>query len=362
MAAGECDALVGGDLVVSASGPTLELMRPGRTGAVVNSHATMTGEFTRDPEFSLPAERLELSIGARLDGALRAFDATKLSRVALGDSIHSNMMLLGAAWQGGLIPVSREALLEAIRLNGASVERNLRAFEVGRWAVERPEEAAAALSADAPPPAETPQARIRLRAEHLAAYAGAALAERYLAMVEGIADPEAQDAVARGYHKLLAYKDEYEVARLLLQTREMAAREFEGDFRIAYHLAPPILGGTGPDGRPRKREFGAWIEGPLRLLARMRGLRGTWLDPFGRTAERRMERALIRQYEEDMAAALPMLGGPARPAVLALAALPLQIRGFGPVKMKSAAEAGKRREELLAAIRQGGQVVGEAAQ
>ena len=362
VAAGECDALVGGDLVVSASGPTLELMRPGRTGAVVNSHVTMTGEFTRDPEFRLPAERLELSIEARLGGGLRVFDATKLSRIALGDSIHSNMMLLGAAWQGGLIPVSREALLEAIRLNGASVERNLRAFEVGRWAVERPEEAAAILSADAPTVADTPQARIRLRAAHLEAYAGAALAQRYLAMVERIADPEAQDAVARGYHKLLAYKDEYEVARLLLQTREMAAREFEGDFRIAYHLAPPILGGTGPDGRPRKREFGAWIEGPLRLLARMRGLRGTWLDPFGRTAERRMERALIQQYEEDMAAALPGLGGPARPAILALAALPLQIRGFGPVKMNSAVEAGKRREELLAAIRQGGQVVCEAAQ
>jgi indolepyruvate ferredoxin oxidoreductase len=180
--------------------------------------------------------------------------------------------------------------------------------------------------------------------------------------VDGIADPEVKEAVARGYHKLLSYKDEYEVARLLLSTREKAREEFGGDFRMTFHLAPPILTGKDANGRPKKREFGPWLESPLKLLARMRFLRGTPFDPFGYSAERRMERALIREYEADMAEVLPKLDEATRDAIVALAELPLSIRGFGPVKEANAAKAAKRREELLAAIRAGGAPLARAAE
>ena len=171
-----------------------------------------------------------------------------------------------------------------------------------------------------------------------------------------------KEAVAKGYHKLLSYKDEYEVARLLLKSRDKAREEFDGDFRMTFHLAPPILGGKGPDGRPKKREFGPWLERPMRLLARMKGLRGTPLDIFGYSSERRMERRLIKQYERDMAEVLPKLDDRTRDAIVALAELPLEIRGFGHVKAANAAKAEKRREELLATIRAGGEEVAQAAQ
>ena len=161
-----------------------------------------------------------------------------------------------------------------------------------------------------------------------------------------------KEAVAKGYHKLLAYKDEYEVARLLLTTEEKVRGEFDGEPKLTYHLAPPILSKAGPDGRPAKREFGPWLTRLLRMLARMKWLRGTPLDPFGHSAERRMERALIRQFEADMKS-LPELKGDRMEAAVALAELPLSIRGFGPVKAANSVKAEKRREELLAVL--GGQ-------
>jgi len=165
-----------------------------------------------------------------------------------------------------------------------------------------------------------------------------------------------------GYHKLLSYKDEYEVARLLIQSRKKAEEEFSGDFDMTFHLAPPILSKTGPDGRPKKRQFGAWLEKPMRLMAKFKGLRGTPLDMFGYSEERRMESALIREYEADMAEVLPKLDGKTQDAIVALAELPLQIRGFGPVKMENARKAAKQREALLQVIREGGHPVAEAAQ
>ena len=184
------------------------------------------------------------------------------------------------------------------------------------------------------------------------AYQGPRLAGRYRRLVEGIADPRLKEAVAKGYHKLLAYKDEYEVARLHLDTRKKAEAEFEGDLRLTWHLAPPLLSRPGPDGRPKKRAFGGWIERAYPLLARMKSLRGTPLDPFGYMAERRMERRLIRQYERDMAEVLKDPGRNLEAAV-ALAELPLAIRGFGPVKEANAAAAAARREELLLSFRAG---------
>ena len=362
VATGEADALIGGDLVVSAAAKTLGLTRAGRTGAVVNSHEIITGDFTRNTEFSLPVERLELALQARMKDRVDLFDATELARVLMGDSIFSNMMVFGGAWQRGLIPLSHAAIAAAIELNGAAVERNLRAFEIGRWAVLHPEEAAGLLKPKVTALPKSLEEKIAYRAEHLTAYQSRRLARRYRKLVDGIEDAGLREAVAKGYHKLLAYKDEYEVARMLLTSREKAAAEFDGDFRMTFHLAPPILGGTDADGRPKKRSFGPWLTGPLRVLKSLKVLRGTVFDPFGYSAERRMERALIRQYQADMTEVLAKVTPASRDSAIALAALPLEIRGFGPVKRASEAKAAKRREELLAAFRQGGGGMARAAE
>lgn len=362
VATGEADAVIGGDLVVSAGAATLGLMRARRTGAVVNRHEIITGAFTRDPGFTIPGERLSLALQAKLKNDLQLFDATELSRVVMGDSIYSNMMVFGAAWQRGLIPVSRASIEAAIELNGAAVEQNLRAFAIGRWAAAFPDDAEKLLAPDAAEMPETLDDRIAFRAAHLVGYQGGRLARRYRKLVDGISDAAVREAVATGYHKVLSYKDEYEVARLLIETRDKARAEFAGDFRMTFHLAPPILGGKGPDGRPRKRRFGQWLERPLRVMARLRFLRGTPLDIFGYSAERRLERRLIRQYEADMAEVLPKLDDATRDAIAALAELPLSVRGFGPVKAANAAKAAERREDLLATIRAGGEDMRRAAQ
>ncbi|WP_372884855.1 indolepyruvate ferredoxin oxidoreductase family protein [Shimia sp.] len=351
VATGECDALIGGDLVVSAGAKTLGLTATGRTGAVVNSHEIITGDFTRDADFRLPTSRLQVSLEARIRDGLHLFDASELARVTLGDSIFSNMMIFGAAWQQGLVPISGDAIRKAIEVNGAAVARNLRAFEIGRWAALYPQEAAAMCGDTVIDLPKSLDEKIAFREAHLVKYQGPALAARYRAMLERIEDPRLKEAVAIGYHKLLAYKDEYEVARLHLESRFKAMQSFDGDFSVKYHLAPPLLSRIGPNGRPRKQEFGVGMERWFRLLARMKGLRGTRFDLFGRSEERRMERALIRQYEADMEPLIRAHGAEAPDAAVALAELPTQIRGFGPVKMDNQAKAAKRREELLAALK-----------
>ncbi len=362
VAIGEADALIGGDLVVSAGSKTLGLTRTGRTGAVVNAHETVTGEFTRNPEFFIPNDRLKLSLQARLQENLALFDATELARVTMGDSIFSNIMILGAAWQRGLVPLPHDAIAGAIRLNGAAVDANLRAFEIGRWAILHPQEATGLTQPQTAAPARTPIERIAYREAHLTAYQNARLARRYRKFVDRIGDDELRGAVAEGYHKLLSYKDEYEVARLHLETRKKARETFADGFEMQFHLAPPLLSRTGSDGRPIKKTYGEGMLRAFRDLARLKVLRGTPLDPFGRTAERRMERALIAQFERDMAEILPLLTPETRDAALALARLPLQIRGFGPVKDANARAAAKRREELLASIRAGGAPLAQAAE
>ena len=362
VATGEADALIGGDLVVSAGHKTLGLTKGGRTGAVINSHEIITGDFTRDTEFQLPYDRLTLALKARLKEDATLFDASDLAKAALGDSIYSNMMVFGGAWQKGLIPLSLSSIEDAIRLNGAAVDRNLRAFEIGRWAVLYPADAAAVTEPKVVSLPKSLDDKIAFRKDHLIAYQGKRLAKRYDKMLDKITDRDVKQAVAMGYHKLLSYKDEYEVARLLLTSREKAQAEFDGDFKMTFHMAPPIISKKGSDGRPMKREFGPWLERPLRLMARMRGLRGTPLDVFGYTAERKMERALIKQYEADMAQVLPKLTDQTRNAIVALAELPLQIRGFGPVKQGNEEKAAKRREELLAVIRAGGAQTAKAAE
>jgi indolepyruvate ferredoxin oxidoreductase len=299
---------------------------------------------------------LEVALQARLRENLALFDASELARVVMGDAIFSNMMVFGAAWQKALVPISHEAIVSAIELNGAAVEKNLRAFEIGRWAVLYPEQAAGMLAPKVVQMPKTLDEKIAFRAEHLVKYQGPGLAKKYRKMVDGIEDTRLKRAVALGYHKLLSYKDEYEVARLHLETRAKAEEVFEGNFEMKVHLSPPLVAKEGPNGRPLKTEYGKGMMRLFPVMAKMKGLRGTPLDPFGRHPERKMERALIAQYETDMARVITDHGAKASDAAVALAELPLQIKGFGPVKVANEANAAKRREEILAALQHGDDV------
>jgi indolepyruvate ferredoxin oxidoreductase len=362
VALGEADAVIGGDLVTTAGSNTLGLMRNGRTRAVVNSHEIITGDFTRNTDFTLPTDQLQLALEARLGTEnVDFFDVSELAKRLLGDSIFSNMMILGAAWQNGLVPLSIDAITRAVELNGTAIENNQRAFELGRWAAVHPQEALKVIQGTVITKPKSLDEQIKIRADHLRDYQNDALLAKYLKRVESI--EELRDATSKGYHKLLSYKDEYEVARLHVSSiKEQVAEEFEGDARLTFHLAPPILGGKTNDGRPKKREFGPWVLNLFGVLARMKSVRGTMFDPFGYTAERKMERDLITQYEAD----LDQIQGNLTPDTLDLcrqiAELPLQIKGFGPVKQASVAAYAKRREELLAALKAGGAPLKQAAE
>ncbi|MCV2870486.1 indolepyruvate ferredoxin oxidoreductase family protein [Defluviimonas sp. WL0002] len=360
VAVGEADCVIGGDLVVTAGAKTLGLMRRGRTGAVVNNHEIITGEFTRNREFRLPTGQMRLALEARLNDRVTFFDATDLAAKLLGDAIYSNMLVLGAAWQQGLVPISVEAIRKAIEMNGAAVKGNLRAFEIGRWAVVDPE-GVEDVTSEGGDKTLSLQEKIDYRAARLEAYQDRAYAARFRRLVDSAPAP-LKEAVAKGYYQLLAYKDEYEVARLHLESAAKAREEFEGDFRMTFHLAPPILAGKDAGGRPIKRAFGSWVLPLFRVLAGMKRLRGTTLDPFGWLPERRMERMLIAQYEADMTEVLPLVSSSTEDQARALAELPLDIRGFGPIKHDAVAKAAKRREELLTLIRAGGSPAAQAAE
>ncbi|WP_050528298.1 indolepyruvate ferredoxin oxidoreductase family protein [Pseudorhodobacter aquimaris] len=348
VAVGEADAVIGGDLVVSAGAKTLGLMTSGRTGAVVNSHEIITGEFTRNTEFIIPSDRLQLSLEARLKDRVVFFDSTELARATLGDSIYSNMLVFGAAWQRGLIPLPLEAITAAITLNGAGPERNLRAFSLGRWAVVHPEEVAKILAPQSPEAVDP----IAFRLAHLHAYGDAGRVAKFENLLAQAPEP-LRGSVAKGYHKLLAIKDEYEVARLHLESMDQARAEFDGNLKPTFHLAPPFMPGRDALGRPKKRAFGPWIVPLFRMLVGMRRLRGKWYDPFGRSAERRIEQALIAEYEADMREIFDSFDPEKIHIANALAELPLTIRGFGPVKHANAVKAAATRAQLLDDWRKG---------
>ncbi|MEP5760603.1 MAG: indolepyruvate ferredoxin oxidoreductase family protein [Litoreibacter sp.] len=347
VAVGEADAVLGGDLVVTAGAKTLGLMTSGRTGGVVNTHEIITGDFTRDTKFKLPSDRLKLSLEAKLQDRVSMFDASDLAKKLMGDSIYSNMILMGAAWQRGLVPLTHEAITRAIELNGAAPERNLRAFEIGRWAIAHPEQLGKFQASEVIAKPATPDEKIAIRAAHLMNYQSKRLARKYNKALADIADSNLKMAVASGYHKLLTYKDEYEVARLHLMTREKVEKTFDGEVKLTYHLAPPLLSKMGANGRPMKRTFGSKMEMGFKLLAKLKILRGTIFDPFGYTQERKMERALIKEYERDLK---KLKSATNLEAACALAQLPLEIVGFGPVKEANAVKAKGRRDELLSVL------------
>ncbi|GIK98753.1 MAG: indolepyruvate ferredoxin oxidoreductase [Alphaproteobacteria bacterium] len=369
LAAGGAHLLLGCDLVVAASFDALAKLERGRSRAIVNSHETTVGDFTRQPDLEFPTAKLARAIlDAAGEPATEFLDATRIATTLMGDSIATNPFMLGYAYQKGLVPVSADALERAIELNGVAVEANKRAFLWGRRAAHDLSSVEAAVRRAAPEPASHDIARdldeiVARRSVYLTAYQDAAYADRYRALVERVRRAEAEqakgrtglaEAVARSYFKLLAYKDEYEVARLYTdgEFRRRLEEQFEGDYRIEFNLAPPLLAQRDPaTGHLRKRSFGPWMMSAFRLLARLKGLRGTAFDPFGRTAERRTERRLIGEYEALVEELIAGLDGDNHALAVEIAAIPQSVRGFGHVKEASIAAAKAREAELVAAFR-----------
>ena len=364
IAAGGARLLLGCDLVVSASADAMAKLQPGKARAIVNSHETITGDFTRDPDLVFPSRLLKRSIAdaAGVDNT-EFLDATRLTTGLFGDSIASNLFLLGFAYQRGLVPLSAGAIDRAIALNAVAVDFNQSAFRWGRRAAVDP----ALVEAHAIPAAALPESQrlsesldeaIERRVAFLTEYQNAAYASRYSALVRRVREAEAAGvvgrtdltrAVATALFKLMAYKDEYEVARLYTETDFLnrLADRFEGPHELHFHLAPPIMGDRDPQtGHLRKRSFGPWMLSVFRLLAKLRRLRGTSLDIFGRSEERKAERRLIREYEVVIEEILNHLAPVNHTAAVDLAALPLEIRGFGHVKQANLVRA-KAKEALL---------------
>ncbi|MGD9617574.1 MAG: indolepyruvate ferredoxin oxidoreductase family protein [Alphaproteobacteria bacterium] len=369
IAAGSARLLLGCDLVVSASPEALSKAAPGTTRAVVNSHEIITGDFTRNPDLPFPGRDLRGGISAAVgQGGAEFIGATRLATGLLGDSIASNLFMLGYAYQKGLVPVSAASIERAIELNGVAVEFNRKAFDWGRRAALNPASVEArAVPAGAVPeshcPSESLDELIARRVAFLTQYQDTAYAERYAARIRRLREVERArcaenmaltETAARALFKLMAYKDEYEVARLYAET-DFAARvaeQFEGPYELRFHLAPPLLADRDPaTGHLKKKVYGPWMLGVFRMLARMRRLRGTAFDIFGRTAERRAERHLIVAYETVLDEIERGLSPENHPVAVELARLPLDIRGFGHVKEANLTRAKAKEADLLARFR-----------
>jgi len=349
IAAGGADLVLGCDLVVTGARSVLGAMQAGVSGVVVNASEVFPGDFTRSPDFSLPTERLKRSILSASGEGARFFDATAAATALLGNAIGANMFMLGYAYQAGYVPLSSLAIRRAVELNGEAVPLNLAAFDWGRAAFARPESVAAIVTPQAATAEPGFDAIVARRVKFLTEYQNAAYADRYLATVKAVAEAERSKtpgrsglalAVAKYLFKLMAYKDEYEVARLYSDGAFKARLEaaFEGDLKLTYHLAPPFFASRDPrTGRLLKTTYGSWFGKAFPLLVKLRGLRGTAFDPFGRSEERREERALIRDYEALCREMIAGLSPDNHALALALAQLPEKMRGFGHVKSASVA-------------------------
>jgi indolepyruvate ferredoxin oxidoreductase len=362
---GEANLLLGCDLVVSAGPDALARLESGASHAVINTHETITGEFTRHPDLAFPSHTLRLSIEAAAGAEACDFvEATKIATGLLGDSIATNLFMLGYAYQKGLIPIGHAALERAIELNGTAVPMNLDAFRWGRrTAADRAAvEKLIAPAANAVVPfvrlSRTLDEIVAARVKLLTDFQDATLATRYKVLVDKARLAEQKlgetgfaEAVARNYAKLLAYKDEYEVARLFAKAAFQAEldQQFEGDYKLKFNLAPPLFARRDrKTGHLIKQEFGAWMLPAFKLLAKMKALRGTTFDVFGYTAERKRERALIGEYEALVGELLAGLTPTNHPLAIKLASIPDDIRGYGHVKDAHLAKAKRKETELLA--------------
>jgi len=362
IATGEADLVLGCDMLTAGAADAISKMRPGRTVVVVNLHEQPTGTFAQQRDWEFPADQVRSLIVEAVGGeaGVDFLDATKLATALMGDSIAANLFMLGYAWQKGLVPLSEASLLRAIELNGVAVASNQRSFLWGRRAavdLQRVERTAIPAQ---PVVIQMPQSFdsvIKKRVEFLTGYQDAAYAAQYETLVARVREREAalklgnklSMAVAKSYAKLMAYKDEYEVARLYTDGRfvEQLQSQFDGKFSVKFNLAPPLFAKKDAKGHLVKAEFGSWMWGAFKLLAKLKGLRGTAFDVFGYTAERKMERALVTEYRDMIEALLPSLDAANHAVAVELAALPEQIRGFGHVKEQAVAEYRVRKQELL---------------
>jgi indolepyruvate ferredoxin oxidoreductase len=371
VAAGGADLVLGGDIVVAGNKKVLASVQPGKTAMVVNLAEFLPGDFTRNADFSLPTERLKRAI-SNASGAEQAhfIDANRIAAALFGSTLAANVFLVGYAYQLGAIPLSASAIEQAIALNGEAVKVNLAAFQFGRRAAVD----LAGVEALAKPAQVDENQRlsqslddmVERRVEFLTAYQSARYAARYRALVEKAKAAEAArapgqcgfaEAVARYLFKLMAYKDEYEVARLYTDGNflKQVASTFDGEnLRFEFHLAPPLWAKPDPiTGVPRKVSFGPWMMSAFGLLAKFKFLRGSALDPFGYSHERKTERKLVADYEALLDELMTKLTPVNHPLAVALAAIPEKIRGYGHVKARHLDAAKADEAALLEQFRSG---------
>jgi indolepyruvate ferredoxin oxidoreductase len=366
--AGGADLLLACDIVSAVGENAYEVLSPDRTSAVVNANNTPVADFIVNNEIDFHQKQIEdtLKKSVKSDGQFFA-SATEYATVLLGDEIMTNIFLLGYAWQKALVPLHRESIERAIEMNGVAVENNMKAFKYGRLMAHDPETVAKMVQDIKGTGTETEISKtveeiVEKRVVQLAAYQDEAYAKRYADMVERVRAAEEKvvsnsteltEAVARYYYKLLAYKDEYEVARLYTNGEFLKdlQSQFTGDYKIEFNMAPPIMEREDPaTGRPKKRTFGPWMLSALRLLAKFKGLRGTPFDIFGYNKERKEERALIAEYEKAVDIVLDHLTVQSHPLCIGLLSVPDDIRGYGPVKMENIDKARKKSAHLEAGL------------
>jgi indolepyruvate ferredoxin oxidoreductase len=362
---GKANLLLGADLVVSAAPDSLLRLTQSRTSAIVNLAPTPTPDVVTDRDATLPVHVMHDRIRSRCaSSSFHAFDASALAQGIFGDTLPTHTFMLGYAWQKGLVPLTREAIEQVIERNGAAVEMNKSAFNWGRIHAAAPQALdtilAPASSSSSEP--ETLNELIELHKQRLVSYQNAAYAQKYVELVTLARNAETAVAagsesfaiaVARAAYKLMAYKDEYEVARLYSSHafRESLTSQFSAARKVSLWLAPPLMSRTDPKtGRPHKRKFGPWIFPLLKTISSLRGLRGTAFDVFGYTAERRSERRLVVEYAEDIRKVSRLLTAAKLEQAVAFAALPMDVRGFGPVKELAIQDHIVRRASLLAAL------------
>ncbi len=356
----QADALLACDIVVGATPEALQAVRHSRTRVLANTHEVPVAESLKNPDADLRVplllDKLRHVAGEEW---VETFDAQALAEEFVGDTIVSNILAMGYAWQRGLIPVGLAAITRAIELNGVAVQGNQWAFALGRLAAAQPQ-ALQAMRASAAPTPRSVDEMVADQVAHLTAYQDRAWAQRFERSVDAVrraecalgaagANEELTRAVALGLGKLMSYKDEYEVARLYTDPAFKASLKdaFEGEVTLGFHLAPPLLARPHGDQPPRKLQFGAWVLSVFAVLAKAKGLRGTWADVFGRTAERRMERELIVRYETRLQELLPLLAPGHLTTMAEWASLPQRMRGFGHVKQANVALAQLREAHLL---------------
>ncbi len=371
IAPGTADLLIGGDLIVSASNPILSALKNGAANAVINTHEMMPSDFTTIRDLTLPTDDMHSRILSSANpDSVHFMNATSYARQWLGDSIGSNLFLLGVTWQLGYLPLSFDAIDKAIVLNDVAVDFNRRAFALGRLWVHDPVKLAPAKKVALPknkavkPVEKTLEELIAHHSEFLSVYQNARYAKRYQTSLQPLINTDSSPrmhlsrAAANGLFKLMAYKDEYEVARLYSDGafHEKVAEQFEGDYTLSVHLAPPLISSISEStGRPIKKEYGSWIFKAFGALAKLKVLRGTPFNVLGYTAERRMEMSLIKDYEQHIKVVTEHYRNDDAywHVASALLTLPDSIRGFGPVKEASVMHAAKEAENLLLAVQSG---------